>query len=46
MVVQAAGIRTQIESQKLESVKYLAGISLSMVTVVLSVVLGVWRLTK
>lgn len=44
--LQVARIRTQIESQKLEAVKYLGGISLSVVTVVLSVALGVWRLAK
>lgn len=46
MCVQAAQIRTQIEAQKLESVKYLAGVSFSVVTIVLSVTLGVWRLMK
>lgn len=44
--LQVALVRTQIEAQKLESVKYLAGVSLSIVTIVLSVVMGVWRLMK
>jgi len=46
LFLQTAHIRTQIEAQKLESVKYLAGVSFSIVTVVLTVVMGVWRLMK
>lgn len=45
-VLQIAQIRTQIEAQKLESVKYFAGVALSVVTVVFSVVFGLWRLLK
>eukprot|EP00731_Ephydatia_muelleri_P026262 Em0018g362a len=43
---EVAGLRTQIESQKSEWLKYFGGIIFSMVTVILSVVLGLWRLIK
>lgn len=46
MFLQVAQVRTQIEAQKLESIKYLAGVSMTVVTIVLSVVMGVWRLMK
>lgn len=45
-MIKVAEIRTHMESQKLESIKYLAGVSFSVVTVVLSVMMGVWRLMK
>lgn len=41
---EVAMLKTQIESQKLESIKYLAGGIFSMITLMLSVVLGLWRL--
>lgn len=43
---KVALLKTQIESQKVESIKYLAGGIFSIVTIVLSVVLGMWRLMK
>lgn len=43
---EVAQLKTQIETQKLESIKYLAGSIFSIVTIMLSVVLGLWRLMK
>ena len=43
---QVALLKTQIESQKVESIKYLAGGIFSIVTIILSLVLGLWRLMK
>jgi uncharacterized protein YlaN (UPF0358 family) len=43
---EVAQLKTQIESQKLESIKYLAGGIFSVVTIVLSVMLGLSRLLK
>ena len=43
---EVANLKTQMEAQKLESIKYLAGGIFSIVTIVLSVVLGMWRLMK
>jgi gas vesicle protein len=43
---EVAQLKTQIESQKLELIKYLAGGIFSVVTIVLSVMLGLSRLLK
>jgi hypothetical protein len=41
-----ADMNTKIESQKLEMIKYLAGGIATIITLMLSVVMGMWRLSR
>ena len=44
--MQVAQLRTQMESQKVESIKYLVGGIFSIVTIILSLIFGLSRLMK